>query len=116
MSEKNSDRLPIWIGCPDLPVPKYQKQSLRNATINDGLHFHVICLIPPESRLTEPLQDHVAHHQQLYKGKAGTVSELDVRRIVKRPKYTTRYALKSIPKRRVSNDEIIILPRSQTEL
>ena len=82
MSEKNRDMLPIWIGCPDFPVPKYQKQSLRNVTVNDGLHFHVICLIPPDSRLLESLEDHVAHHHQLYRGKVGTISELHVRRSI----------------------------------
>src|ERR1022692_204175 len=58
MSAKNAERLPIWIGSPDFPVPKYQKQSLRNVTVNDGLHYHAICLISPDSRLKESLEDH----------------------------------------------------------
>jgi len=65
MSAKNVKRLPIWIGCPDFPVPKHQKQSLRNVTINDGLHYHAICLIPAGSRLRESLQDHIAEYQEL---------------------------------------------------
>src|SRR5829696_7310266 len=30
--------LPLWIVCPDYPVPKHAKQSLRDVTVNDGLH------------------------------------------------------------------------------
>jgi hypothetical protein len=113
MSAKNAKRLPIWIGCPDFPVPKHQKQSLRNVTINDG---HAICLIPPDSRLKESLEDHVADHLELYRGKAGLVRELDVRQIATRPGYVTDYSLKSVKRRRIDEAEIIVLPRSRTEL
>jgi hypothetical protein len=116
MSAKNAGRLPIWIGCPDFPVPKHQKQSLRDVTINDGLHYHAICLFPPDSRLRESLEDHVAEYQELYKGKAGNVRELHVRQIANSPKYVVDYTLKSIKRGRVSDAEIIILPRSRTEL
>jgi len=116
MSAKNAERLPIWIGCPDFPVPKHQKQSLRNVTINDGLHYHAICLIPPDSRLKETLEDHVADHLELYRGKAGLVRELHVRQIASKPGFVVDYMLKSVKRRRVDEAEIIILPRSRTEL
>ena len=85
-------------------------------TINDGHHYHAICLIPPDSRLRESLEDHIADHQDLYRGKAGLVRELDVRQIATRPGYVTDYSLKSVKRRRVDEAEIIVLPRSRTEL
>src|SRR4051812_41953484 len=32
--------LPIFLACPDLPVPKREKQCLHDVTVNDGLHIH----------------------------------------------------------------------------
>jgi hypothetical protein len=35
---------PIFVGCPDLPVWKRDKEPIRNLIVNDGLHFNAICL------------------------------------------------------------------------
>ena len=45
--------LPLWIVCPDYPVPKHAKQSLRDVTVNDGLHMHGTALTPPWNRMKE---------------------------------------------------------------
>src|ERR1700692_1311654 len=58
---------PILIGCPDWPVPKYQKQSRSDVVTNDGLHFHGILLIPPgSSRLKVSVPQHFADNQSFY--------------------------------------------------
>jgi hypothetical protein len=62
------------------------------------------------------LQRHIADYQELYRGKAGLVRELHVRQIATRPGYVTDYSLKSVKRRRVNDDDIIILPRSKTEI
>src|SRR5215207_6446888 len=46
-AEKNQRQLPIWLRCPDLPVPKRAKVDISEVTINDGLHMHAIALEPP---------------------------------------------------------------------
>src|SRR5690242_3158237 len=58
--------LPLWIVCPDYPVPKYAKQSLRDVTVNGGLHMQGIALIPPSSRMNERFDQHFDLHQELY--------------------------------------------------
>jgi hypothetical protein len=72
---------PIFIGCPDLPVVKRQKQHIRNFMVNDGLHFNAISLTPPPrsgevqpfthrflptSRLKINLEEHFRRQQQMY--------------------------------------------------
>jgi hypothetical protein len=36
---------PVLIAAPDLLVPKHDKHSLQDATINHGLHYHAILLV-----------------------------------------------------------------------
>jgi hypothetical protein len=71
---------PIFIGCPDLPVIKREKQHIRNFIVNNGLHFNAICLSPaicgegrqlahrfvPRSRLKVSLDEHFRLQQNLY--------------------------------------------------
>src|SRR4051794_34524137 len=38
--EAHQGKLPIWLACPDFPVPKRGKLSLHDVTLNDGLHIH----------------------------------------------------------------------------
>src|SRR4051812_43549703 len=52
-SPGSAGKLPIWIVLPDYPVPKHDKKSLREVTLNDGLHLHALGLIPPNSRLRQ---------------------------------------------------------------
>jgi hypothetical protein len=71
---------PIFIGCPDLPVIKREKQHIRNFMVNDGLHFNVISLTPaiygkaqplthlflPRSKLKVSLEEHFRLKQEMY--------------------------------------------------
>ena len=107
--------LPLWIVCPDLPVPKRQKQSLRDVIVNDGLHYEAIALIPPGSRLEEGLDVHFRHHQALYVRPKQPLARLRADPIIKDPGYVTEYALKSLSRQRFSLDEVLILPRSRSE-
>jgi hypothetical protein len=116
---KSPDRigkLPIWLGSPDLPVFKTNKSSLAEVTINDGLHYHLIALIPPRSRLADDLVDHVRDQQALYAKAGRRVMRLDAVGIETRPAYVTDYALKSLSRRRFGSDEMLIFPRSRHEL
>ena len=47
MKPSRQCNLPILIGVPDLPVAKHSKKlSVRDVTINDGLHIHTIIAMP----------------------------------------------------------------------
>ena len=109
-------QLPIWIGCPDFPVPRHSRQSLASVTINEGLHVHAIAIIPPKSRLKEPLSTHLRTNQGLYVGHRKMVSLIRADLIDSSPGYVTGYVLKSIYRRRCDTDRILVFPRSLTEL
>ena len=47
---------PVFIGCPDLPVWKHEKELVRNLVVNDGLHFNVMAFVPEEARPNMPMQ------------------------------------------------------------
>src|ERR1700685_522208 len=32
--------VPIFVGCPDLPVAKWEKELVRNVVVNDGWHYN----------------------------------------------------------------------------
>jgi hypothetical protein len=109
-------QLPIWIGCPDFPVPKHARQSVASVTINDGLHIHAIALIPPRSRVKEPLSTQLRTNQGLYVGHRKLVSRIRADLIDSSPGYVTGYVLKSISRRRFDTDRILVFPRCLTEV
>src|SRR5215204_195395 len=109
-------RLPLWLAVPDLPVPKCQKLSLRDATLNDGLHYQGIALIPPGSRLKDGLDVHFRQHQALYVRPEHRLTRIHVKPVSHDPDYVTKYVLKSLSRQRFSLDEVLVLPRSRSEL
>jgi hypothetical protein len=116
LSEASRDRLPVWICCPDRPVPKTIKDSYRDVTINDGLHYHGLAAIPPCNRLKEPLPLHVARYNRLYAPAGSFLRQLQVEPIDRRPEYVAGYAMKSLPRGRFDLDDILLLPRSNSEM
>jgi hypothetical protein len=114
-SEGKIGSLPIWIGCPDYPVPKWEKQSLRDVAVNDGLHVHAIALIPPKTRLRQDLRAHVQAHHGLYAPSGRRLQRIDVQLIETRPDYVTGYVFKALARGRVDFDHIVILPRTRSE-
>jgi hypothetical protein len=110
---------PIFIGCPDLPVVKREKQHIRNFMVNDGLHFNVISLTPaiygaarplthlflPRSKLKVSLEEHFRLKQEMYRTEylyrvhatpitEGTMAD---------------YAFKTFRNGHISSDDILIL-------
>jgi hypothetical protein len=83
-------------------------------TINDGLHWHGLMAVNP---LAPKLQARLDLHIKANLGKylVGSIRELGVEPITHEPEYLTGYGLKSL-KTRFSTDEIVIFPRSVTEL
>jgi hypothetical protein len=98
----------------ELPVPKHSKVKLRDVTINDGLHWHGLMVVNPSApKLQARLDLHI--NGNLRKYLVGSIRTIGITAITYTPEYLTGYGLKSL-KNRFSTDEIVIFPRSVTEL
>jgi hypothetical protein len=114
-------RSPVWapllpkgIFIPDLPVPKRSKLGIRDVSINDGLHVHGIMVATRTRKLPETLDVHFEENLGTYLTKK--LRHIDVRRITHRAQYVTEYALKSLKRPTFSEDDILVLPRTLSEL
>lgn len=110
---------PKFIGSPDLPVYKHEKELVRNLKINDGLHYHVVALMPPtrrtlgnagldkvvygrQSRLLVPLKQHLRDEYHFYHNEA--LSRIHAAVITKGT--MAEYTLKAFKSGRVEYDAI----------
>ncbi|MCW6513125.1 hypothetical protein [Lichenifustis flavocetrariae] len=116
LSPNQTDRMPLWVCCPDFPVPKRTKSSLYDVTINEGRHLQGFALQPPGSRLRESLDDHFVAHQTLYARQPHPLCLIRADPITRTPERAVEYLFKSLKSGRIETDDIVILPRSQWEL
>lgn len=114
-------RSPIWaplvpraVFAPDLPVAKRRATLGCEPPVNDGLHMHGVILSNRSGRLKEPLDEHFEQKQATYL--TGRLRTIDLRRIDRNPEYATAYALKGLKRSCFSGDDLLILPRSLSEL
>jgi hypothetical protein len=114
-------RSPVWIPflpkgilVPDLPVFKRAKLGLRDVSINDGLHMHGIVVANRWARIPETLDVHFEENPGTYLSRK--LRHIDVRRITHSAEYVTEYALKSLKRRTFFEDDILVLPRTLSEL
>jgi hypothetical protein len=111
------DELPVLIGAADLQVYKRDPSSSPLVICNGGLHFHALLLVPPETRLELPVEEHFRDYQDMYIGKRGLMTKLDVRPVTETHERVVDYVFKTILRSRVSYDEgILLLPRTRDEL
>jgi hypothetical protein len=113
----SSDELPILIGVADLRVYKRDPKSSPLVLCNGGLHFHGLLIVPPETRLGLPVEEHFRDYQDMYLGKRRLIQEVDIRPVTETHKRMVDYVFKTILRGRVSYDEgILLLPRARDEL
>jgi hypothetical protein len=108
-------RLPeLWL-CPDLPAPKRAKKSdLADMNINEGLHYNGPLRIPPVSRKKMNLADELARHKRRYAVKG--IDRIHVEPIDRDPSKISDYVQKTVKRGLCSDDRIVILPRSESEI
>ena len=109
--------LPYLMASPDLPVPKTgSKASVRELTINGGLHFHGVLVLPPENRcrLGRHLLAHLHENQSLYCPADFPLLRIDVRSMS--TPVLAEYVLKQFKRGNVDYGDILILPRSRSEV
>jgi hypothetical protein len=114
-SENFAHLLPRGVFFPDIPGLKTSEQPLGDVTINDGIHFHGIIVLPQNSRLKDPLDNHFREKKRMYLRRT-KISRIHVRPIVSDELFVTDYAGKAVKRGRFSDDEILILPRTIKEL
>jgi hypothetical protein len=105
---------PLFVAAPDFPVPKHRKQRISDVTINDGLHMHGLLVVPWECRLKEDVITHLQQHKDLYN--KAPLRRIDVQPIETRLGFVVDYVFKSVKKRRVSWDDVVVFPKSSWEL
>ena len=113
--------LPLFVGCPDLPVHKKEKELLRNVVVNDALHFNGVLVLPPKRHCrrgsdlhTGGLKRHFDQNQHLYYKDEYPLDRLHATRI--RENTMVDYALKAFKSGKNDSDDILILPRAISEL
>ena len=115
-SPRQAHRLPIRLAFPDYPVAKYEKHSLRDVAINDGLHFHSFDLIHPASRLTDDFAEHLKQWQGLYVRDEYPLARIEAEKVETDPAYVIDYLAKWTRRGRFSPSDLLVLPRSISEL
>ena len=106
--------IPRMMLFPDLPVYKRAKKSIQDVSINDGLHYGGIALTSPISRCQTSLDDHFTVDQEKYLSKK--LERIFVKPITHSHNYVTDYVMKAIKNGRMSEEDIVILPRTISEL
>ena len=107
-------RFPIWVACPDYPVGKSSKSSLRDVTVNGGQHVHAIVLLPPTNRLCVRFDLHLKELSHVYV--RDPLIRLDAQPITHRQDYVVGYNLKGVKRGRVAQEDVLYLPRSSREM
>lgn len=108
--------LPLWIGAPDWPVPKRERDHFHDLAPNGGRHEHLFALTPPVSRLRTTLADHFDTHQAVYSGSPCAVRRVHAKPITQAPEKVVEYVFKSLTRRRMNLDDVLVLPRTFSEL
>ena len=110
--------LQLLFAFPDLPAPKATKPALlRDVVVNDGWHTHAIVLTPTRSRMTESLDQHIEKNQNLNRGSHGKAQRVHVIPVEPGPAdEVVDYAMKALKRGHITSDDLLLLPRCESEL
>lgn len=112
--------MPLWIGVPDFPVSKKSKRLRKQISYvkaNGGMHYHMVVSHPLISRLDCHFNDYIDVKQRELIGRNSKISKMHCVPIQEcEVQKALAYALKSLTRRRCSEDDILILPKSHSEL
>jgi hypothetical protein len=108
--------LPKLIACLDLPKGTRHVWNLEDVVVNDGWHLHAIVLIPRQSRLQTGLIKHIRAHSHCYIHEFSRIRKIHIKRIENRPLHVTDYVLKFMKRDGSVQDDLLILPKTLTEL
>ncbi|MGO6819812.1 hypothetical protein ACCS67_33990 [Rhizobium brockwellii] len=115
IKSKTLMELPFFLGCVDWPVPKKHFKGLDGIHHNDGMHFGGLYLVPPIARTASNLMDIVERSRPVLM-RSGLLTAIHVEPVSFNPEKATRYVLKSLERFRISNEEVLVLPRTRSEM
>ena len=122
-SPSQAAKLPIWIVAPDYPFKKQEgmraKAILAEVKINDGLHLNGIMLMRIDTRLRVTLNMHFdpkGQYYQEYVHDGHPLRRIHVEPVRKTPNVMADYTLKSLKWRIPDLDNVLILPKTLSEL
>ncbi|MCC8952703.1 hypothetical protein H8B02_04240 [Bradyrhizobium sp. Pear77] len=106
-------QMPIFVGCPDLPVPKRDKVTRRLVVANDGWHFNGVLVLSSFSRGKFDPGIDFERLQDLFCPAERPLERICATRI----EYGSMvdYSMKALIAGRIGWDDILILPKSQSE-
>jgi hypothetical protein len=109
---------PKLFAFPDAPVAKFKKtMALAETSQNAGRHYHGFLFMPPlNGQLRVGLRTHIADHNHVYCGDESRIQRIDVRSIANPEGGIVDYACKHIKRGTFGLDDIIIFPRSSSEI
>lgn len=107
--------LPFFLGCVDWPVHKKVKKAIEGITNNDGMHFGGLYLAPPKTRTAMNLED-VVDRALVQIMRPGKLTNIHVKPIKDTPRKAAGYVLKSVERLRIGSDDILVLPRTHSEM
>lgn len=113
-SQNGISKRPFFIAATDFPFTKKDKK-LRLVYINNGLHMHAVRVIPKNTRFNGKLKSHMRANIEHYM-KYSRIHEINIKQIAKDGSFTGGYNLKSIRIGRCSLEDILILPKTTSEI
>ena len=105
--------LPKAIFVPDVPAYKQSRYTLRDVTVNDGIHFHGVMVVNKQARFKEPLHLFMTD-PRFYVGTK--ICRIHVEPITSKVVFATDYAGKAIKRERFPIDDVLVLPMTASEL
>lgn len=107
---------PVFVGCPDAPVAKSNKPSIRVHLANDGWHFNGCLLLPPpdKCRMKGHLDEHFRQHKDHYYIPDRPLNCVHVTRMSSPA--IADYTFKHYKRGNVASGDILLLPRSRDEI
>ena len=100
----------------DIERKKSERNSLRDATANDGLHYHGILLIRPDTRLPTTVDKYMEQHSKHFVKEGGPIRRIYIEPIDRTPRQAVGYGFKAVEYRIPDVDQLLILPKSLSEL
>ncbi|MBR0795644.1 hypothetical protein JQ615_09615 [Bradyrhizobium jicamae] len=106
-------QMPVFVGCPDLPVPKRDKATRRLVVANDGWHFNGVLVLSSFSRGKFDPEIDFERLRHVFCPTERRLERIWPTRI----EYGSMadYTMKALKNGRVDWDDILVLPRSQSE-
>jgi hypothetical protein len=109
-------KLPKLLAFPDYPSGKMEPFRMEDVTINDGLHYHGIVLIPIETRLRITLPMFIEKNYKHLVKFGGPIRRIHCESVDHTPKAAAGYAFKAFEWRIPDSNRMLVLPKAVSEL